>query len=173
MLTVGIAADFARFAVMIAQPIRLVAATTEQKQVIGNLIQLYLHDMTAVMPFPVGPDGRFQYDFLDRFWQHPYLVYAGDEIAGFCLVIRGCPLTGRDCWFMAEFFILRAYRGHGTGRAALAASLDAHAGDWTIAVPHANTPAEAFWSKVLAPLSPQVTDMAFEGDLWRLRAFVA
>ena len=87
-------------------------AATNHKPTIANLIQLYLHDMTEFMPFPVGADGRFEYGFLDRFWRHPYFIMQGDEIAGFALVVDECPLTGRaPCWFMAEFFVLKAYGG--------------------------------------------------------------
>lgn len=152
--------------------ITLRPASPDEKPVIANLIQLYLHDMTAFMPFPVGTDGRFQYDFLDRFWRYPYFIISGDEIAGFALVIDECPLTGRmPCWFMAEFFVLRAYRDKGTGRAALKLALSAHPGPWHIAVPHANPPAQAFWQKALDGNAPATRDIHFDGDDWRLHAF--
>ncbi|UYN99762.1 MAG: GNAT family N-acetyltransferase [Devosia sp.] len=155
-------------------PITLIPATASDKPVIANLIQLYLHDMTAHMPFPVGPDGRFAYDFLDRFWRHPYFIMSGDEIAGFALVVDECPLTGRaPCWFMAEFFVLRAYRGRGAGRAAVDMAIANHRGAWHIAVPHANTPAQAFWLKALAPRAPASRDIHFDGDDWRLHPFDA
>ena len=86
----------------------LVAARHEQRLLIENLIQLYLYDMTSFMPFPVGLDGRFEYDFLDRFWRHPYLIMVGDEIAGFALVVDECPLTGRQ-----PFLYLRRIGGVG------------------------------------------------------------
>jgi predicted acetyltransferase len=63
------------------------------KAVVANLVQLYLYDMTGDLPFPIGRDGKFEYDFLDRFWQHPYLIFRGDELAGFALVINGSPVT--------------------------------------------------------------------------------
>ena len=149
-------------------------ATPDQKPLIANLIQLYLYDMTETMPFPVGADGRFDYDFLDRFWRFPYLVYAGEEIAGFALVIDECPLTGRTpCWFMAEFFILKAYRRHGFGSQAVADIVERHPGTWHIGVPLANLPAQAFWTKALAPRSPLLSDITFDGDDWRLGTFAA
>lgn len=152
--------------------IRLVAATPEQKPVVANLIQLYLYDMTESMPFPVGADGRFDYDFLDRFWRFPYLIYAGDEIAGFALVIDECPLTGRQsCFLMAEFFILKAYRRRGAGRAAVSAALALHRGDWHIAVPEENKPAQLFWTEVLAWLQPACQTIRFDGADWNLREF--
>jgi len=154
--------------------IRVVPATDAHKPVIGNLIQLYLYDMTESMPFPVGADGRFEYDFFGRFWRFPYLIYSGDEIAGFAFVIDDCPLTERQpCWFMAEFFILKAYRRRGAGKDALAAILANHPGGWHIGVPLANQPAQGFWRTALAALAPDVEDIAFEGDAWRLNAFTA
>lgn len=105
----------------------IVSARPDQKPAIANLVQLCLYDVTATMPFPVGPDGRFEYGFLDRFWQHPYLLYAGDEIAGFALVIDHCPLTATSpCWFMAEFFVLKAYRRSGIGSQDVAGIVDRH-----------------------------------------------
>lgn len=152
--------------------IRLVPATADQRPLIANLIQLYLYDMTESMPFPVGADGRFDYDFLDRFWRFPYLIHAADEIAGFALIIDACPLTGRTpCWFMAEFFVLRAYRRRGLGQGALEAILQRHPGDWHIGVPLANLPALAFWGRALAPRQPIQHEIAFDGDNWRLNAF--
>lgn len=154
--------------------IRLVPAHLDQKPVVANLIQFYLHDMTEFMPFPVGADGRYAYDFLDRFWRFPYLIMSNDEIAGFALVIDECPLTGRaPCWFMAEFFVLKAYRGRGLARSAVQEALAAHPGQWHIAVPHANRSARAFWSKTLTPQAPTSDDVHFDGDNWLLHQFEA
>ena len=154
--------------------ISLIPARPGQKPVIANLIQLYLHDMTEFMPFPVGADGRYAYDFLERFWRFPYLIMSGDEIAGFALVIDECPLTGRaPCWFMAEFFVMKAYRGSGTGHAAIEQTLQAHPGQWHIAVPHANRAAQVFWPKALVPQSPTSRDIHFDDDDWRLHQFEA
>jgi predicted acetyltransferase len=157
------------------QPVtRLVPATPDQRPLIANLVQLYLYDMTESMPFPIGLDGRFEYGFLDRFWRFPYLIHAGAEIAGFALVVDECPLTSRKgCFFMAEFFVLKAYRGRGVGRGAFKAALKEHPGPWHIATPEANQSALVFWSKCLAPLDPTTTSIFFEGENWLLNAFNA
>ena len=150
----------------------ITSARDDQKPLIANLIQLYLYDMTESMPFPVGSDGRFEYDFFDRFWRFPYLIHSAGEIAGFAFVIDDCPLTGRKpCWFMAEFFVLKAYRRRGAGKAAVSAILELHPGDWHIAAPLANTPAQYFWSEALQDRAPAARDIVFEGDEWRLNAF--
>jgi predicted acetyltransferase len=150
----------------------LVRATDAQKPVFANLIQLYLHDMTEGGPFPIGPDGRYEYDFLDRFWQHPYLIYCGDELAGFALVIEQCPVTGLDpCWFMAEFFVLRTYRRRGLGKAAASAILQLHPGRWHVAVIEYNLRAAAFWAQTLAGYDPTSIKPHFDGEDWLVREF--
>lgn len=154
--------------------VSLLPAADGDKPVIANLIQLYLYDMTEFMPFPVGADGRFEYGFLDRFWSHPYFIMQGKEIAGMALVVDECPLTGRaPCWFMAEFFVLKANRKQGVGKAALDLALAAHPGPWHIAVPHANGAAQAFWGRALADRSVPPRDIHFDGDDWSLYAFGA
>ena len=148
----------------------LVRAIDEQKPVVANLIQLYLYDMTDEDPFPVGRDGRYEYDFLDRFWQHPYLIYCGDELAGFALVIEQCPVTGREpCWFMAEFFILRPYRRRGLGKAAASSILQRHPGLWHVAVIEHNVRAATFWAQGLAGYDTKSIQSHFDGEDWLLR----
>lgn len=150
----------------------IVRATDAQKPTIANLIQLYLYDMTDEGPFPVGADGRFEYHFLDRFWQHPYLIYCGGELAGFALVIEQCPVTGLDpCWFMAEFFILRAYRRRGLGKAAATAILQWHPGRWHVAVTEHNLRAAAFWAPSLSGYEVTAIQGHFDGEDWLVREF--
>ena len=112
----------------------LIRADTTDKPVIARLIQLYLYDMAAQEPFPIGADGAYAYDYLDRFWQHPYLFHLDGQIAGFALVIDHCPITQTaPCWFMAEYFVLRPYRQQALGRTMFHAILNHHSGRWHIA----------------------------------------
>jgi len=149
-------------------------ATAADKPIIASLLQLYLYDMTEFMPFTIGVDGRFEYGFLDRFWRHPYLILSASEIAGFALIVDECPLTGRSpCWFMAKFFVLRAYRKRGIGKAVLDMVLIAHPGPWHIAVPLANRAAQAFWGRALAARSAPPRDLHFDDDDWSLYEFTS
>jgi predicted acetyltransferase len=151
--------------------VELVAAAEADRPVVARLIQLYLHDMTEYLPFAVGEDGLYEYDYLERFWQHPYLLRVDGELAGFALVIDRCPVTGETpCWFVAEFFLMRAYRGRGAGRAAAEAVFGRHAGRWHVGVINRNGPAAAFWSAVL-PHAPSRA-VHFDGEDWTVREFV-
>ncbi|QQA41193.1 GNAT family N-acetyltransferase [Pelagovum pacificum] len=149
----------------------VVPATDDDRSVVARLIQLYLYDMAAQSPFSIEADGLYAYDFLDRFWQTPYLLYREDELAGFALVIEGCPITDRaDCHFMAEFFVLRPYRRGGLGTLAAQTILHRHPGDWHVATLEDNAPARAFWATALAPWTPTVTPATHDGDTWRVHA---
>ena len=147
-------------------------AGPQDRTVIENLIQLYLYDMAEGFQFPVGPDGRFAYDFLDHFWQRPYLIFWRDELAGFVLVIVGSPITAaKDPQFVAEFFVLRAYRGMGVGRAAFRDVLRANPGRWQIGVMERNRAASAFWLSVTEVFAPKAYPHHFDGEDWRVYEF--
>lgn len=147
-------------------------AGPQDRTVIENLIQLYLYDMADVFQFPVGPDGRFAYDFLDRFWQRPYLILWRGDLAGFVLVIDGSPVTGaEDRQFVAEFFVLRTYRGRGVGAQAFRDVLGANPGRWQIGVMESNAAASAFWLSVTAAFAPETYPHHFDGEDWRIYEF--
>lgn len=141
------------------------------KVVISNLIQLYLYDMTSDMPFAVGADGRYDYDQLDHFWQHPYKIHAGEDLVGFALVIDNCPITQTsNCFFMAEFFILKSYRNQGIGRASAQQILDRHPGNWHVATITKNLTAVSFWDAILKDQNPTRSVQDFDGEQWQLLA---
>ncbi|MCU0826733.1 MAG: hypothetical protein MUE52_04860 [Tabrizicola sp.] len=151
----------------------LALAGARDRAIVERLIQLYLYDMAADHRFAIRDDGTYQYDLLDQFWQHPYLIRVTDELAGFALVIDGCPITGRNpCWFMAEFFVLRPFRRRSVGTGAFQALLDRHKGGWHIASQTTNTAAGQFWSRTT---DANRTEFAaqFDGADWTVRSFVS
>ena len=139
-----------------------------------NLIQLYLYDMASQVPFKVEEDGKYEYGFLDEFWEHPYLLRVKGEIVGFALVIEHCPITGKSpCWFMAEFFVLRYHRRKSIGQTAFYEILARHPGQWHIGTLTSNVAASQFWSNAISPMiSEQVTARHDDMD-WVIRSFMA
>ena len=147
-------------------------AGQKDRPVIENLIQLYLYDMADIFHFPIGLDGRFEYDFLDRFWRRPHLIAWRGELAGFVLLIDESPVTGTtDRQFVAEFFVLRPYRGKGVGAQAFREVVGANPGRWQIGVLERNLPASAFWRSVTSAYAPRAFSHRFDGEDWRLYEF--
>ena len=64
-------------------------ATQADAQLLSNLLELYIHDVSAVFrTVELGPDGRFGYPRLPLYWSDPkhrfaYLVRQRDRVAGF------------------------------------------------------------------------------------------
>lgn len=156
------------------QPRTVVAlqpAGPDQRRAVANLIHLYLYDMAADTPFPLQDSGPYDYDHLDAVWQYPYLIRAGDALAGFAPVTSHCPITGQTpCWSMAEYFVLRPYRRQYAGRTAFHAIVARHPGTWHIATPHHNLGAARFWPKAIPARFTQ-TSARHDGMDWTVRAF--
>ena len=127
--------------------VEVVAATLADRVVIRHLFQLYEHDFSEFTAEDVDEHGLFGYRYLDHFWtepdRHPFLIRSNDHVAGFALVRSGRPHD------MAEFFILRKYRGHGVGLQAARALFAMFPGEWQVRELTANTPATAFWRRAI------------------------
>jgi predicted acetyltransferase len=134
--------------------IELVEATLADKPVLGNLLELYQHDFTEFDGRDIPADGRFGYRYLDDYWtepgRHAFLIRAGGRIAGFVL-LRRAPSAVADGEVMdvAEFFVMRKYRGHGVGAEAARRAFDRFPGRWEVREIAANLPAQAFWRNVI------------------------
>jgi predicted acetyltransferase len=71
-----------------------------------------------------------------------------DQLAGFALVCEHSWL-GNHGKMIAEFFVMRKYRGQGVGRAAAYAVFDAFPGHWEVSQLAQNLPAQKFWRQVI------------------------
>jgi predicted acetyltransferase len=123
--------------------------------VLQNLMQLYVHDFSehwADTPRgDLAPDGRFEAYPLADYWTNPRwsaaFVRCDGALAGFALVNdrahSGQPVDAN----MAEFFIVRKYRGRGVGGAAASQIFARYPGQWEIAVARKNTAALRFWRR--------------------------
>lgn len=138
---------------------RLVPATPASGVLLGNLLELYIHDLSAAFPHvQLGQDGRFGYPSLPLYWSEPerrfpFLIEHGGQTAGFALVTRGlAPQAQADVHDVAEFFVLRRHRRAGVGRHAASLLWRELPGRWMVRVAEANPAALAFWSGVVAEL---------------------
>jgi predicted acetyltransferase len=129
-------------------------ATKADRVALENLMQLYIYDWSELHRLDVASDGRFQRYPLDPYWEdewhHPLLLRVDGNLAGFALVTGRSRLTGAPGVFdMAEFFVMRGYRGRGVGLAAASAVFDRFVGPWEIRQREENVGATAFWRKVV------------------------
>ncbi|HEX6277111.1 MAG TPA: GNAT family N-acetyltransferase, partial [Polyangiaceae bacterium] len=72
------------------------------------------------------------------------------SVAGFALAKRGSPVADDpNVLDVAEYFVLRRFRGHGVGGSAAKLLWDRLRGAWTIRAPIVNPGAVAFWRSVV------------------------
>jgi len=128
-------------------------APLAEKDLIGNLVELYLYDFTEFMGWDIGEGGRFGYPYLDDYWREPtrfpFVIRVDDRIAGFAMV-HEMELDGHPATSMAEFFVMRKYRRQGIGEAAAVMLFERFPGRWHVTQLTDNIVAQRFWRKVIA-----------------------
>jgi len=144
--------------------IEVVEATASDEAIVRNLFPLYVHDLSEFMGWDVPETGLFvASDLLVQYWGkrpedprfhwpqglrgYPFLIRVDGKLGGFVLIreINREP-PGYD---VGEFFILRKFRGKGVGKEAAHWAFDAFPGDWQVRELQENTPAQAFWRRII------------------------
>lgn len=134
--------------------LEVIPATPDDQPLLRQLLELYLHDFSEFDQRDVDNHGLYGYHWFDAYWsesdRHPFLFRVDGRPAGFALVRAGATTE------MAEFFILRKYRGKGAGSAAAREILPRFPGRWSISQIPGNEPATRFWRAAIpVPFSEQ------------------
>lgn len=129
---------------------KLKPASSADRNAIDNLMQLYIHDLSEFTETELSADGRFEYPYLEFYWQeadrHPFLIQDDENPVGFCLVREmSDPANDHRYMDLAEFFVLRSYRGKGIGSEAARLCWTRFKGNWEVRVLQKNVKAYTFW----------------------------
>ncbi len=129
--------------------VTLVAVDCEDVR-LGRLLQLYVHEFSALVRHPIGADALFAYDELSL-----YVHGESERLAVLFLDAEsgtplGFALAGQEplCWHVEEFFIIAGARRRGVGMEAAEALFAARPGRWTLTVRPENPAGLAFWRRV-------------------------
>src|SRR5439155_14301217 len=163
-----------------APTVSLDDATPADAALLGDLLELYADELSAVFPDVVrGPDGRYGYPRLPLYWSEPdrrfaFLIRADGQVAGFALATRGSPMTEDPAVLdVAEFYVLPRYRRVGVGRGAALLLWRRLPGTWTVRVAEGNRAALVFWGGMLASAGATVTVRPSGRISWRVYTFDA
>ncbi|EJG1735715.1 GNAT family N-acetyltransferase [Vibrio parahaemolyticus] len=135
--------------------VQLVKIEREERHVLENLFCYYIYDMSEYMKWNPAKDGTFGgYDVskFDPYWNRddhiPYFIKVNNELAGFVLIRRyPSDLTLYD---VAQFFVLRKFKGQGVGKLVLAQVVKAFPGKWQIRILLENSGALSFWKSAVS-----------------------
>jgi len=134
--------------------IEVIPVEESQKSVLRQLMELYNHDFSEYTKEDVNEHGLFGYSYLDYYWtqerRHPFFIKVDGCFAGFVLVGTGRRYSNNEkANSIAEFFVMRKYRGMNVGSFAAKHVFDLFNGEWEVRVLNANKPALSFWKKVI------------------------
>jgi predicted acetyltransferase len=138
------------------QSMQIIKAEPSHKDLLANLMQLYLHDLSVYTGDTVEEDGKFDLgEYFHLYWKDsdrfPYLCLLNGRVAGFALVRE----IGNDSFSIAEFFVLRSHRGTGLAAQFAKNVFQRHHGQWEVAELDSNIPAQKFWRKIIASYSAE------------------
>ena len=137
-------------------PLHLRPAAEPEFAAIENMMQFYMHDFSEWLPLPLENNGLFavrpKAEYLARPGTLPYLILAGEELAGFAVIDDEVHQRESD-YTLGYFFIARRFRGQGAGQAIVEELVRSFPGTWEIFHLKENLGAAQFWKKVVPRLS--------------------
>ncbi|NGQ94508.1 GNAT family N-acetyltransferase [Brevibacillus sp. SYP-B805] len=147
----------------------LILCDKQQKDILLNLYQLYLHDLSEYSPdLQIGSNGFFDVGNIHLYWEmtsslFPYLITLHGLPIGFIL-LAGHPYTSPDTDYnLQEVFIARSHRGKGIGRNVIRNLFKRHPGTYYICQLKENIPAIHFWRDLYKELDIPYTE-SYEVD---------
>ena len=132
--------------------IKLVPAGIKDYPVIQNMARFYVYDMSEYLGdeegWEIPKDGLYECIDFKKYWESddnfPFLIQYDDELAGFVIVDKKGSLPEID-FNMAQFFILRKFKGKGIGKYVAHHCFNLFQGMWEVMVIPGNEGAYRFW----------------------------
>ncbi len=129
--------------------------TKEKEQVLYNLLQKYLYELSQFYDdLTVDEEGKIEYKYFLLYFSEKdrdaYFIYDDDALVGFALVNARSETDQKIDRHIAELAIFPPYRKGGRGIAAVHALTKTHSGLWQLKYSTRNPVAAKFWQKVKA-----------------------
>ena len=135
-------------------------AQNKDRELLWNLLQKYLYEMTKYYSDEMEADGNYAYHYFDAYFTEPerkaYFICDGETPVGFAMINPYSYFQHPSDNVIAEFTIFPAYRGKYIALQAAQKLIDAHPGQWEIKFHESNTGAKKLWETVTAQYHPNV-----------------
>jgi len=133
--------------------IKFIAASIEDYPVIQNMASYYSYDMSEYMGWAQQNDGMQSVGMdYKKYWvaenTFPFIIKIQDELVGFVIVDNNVSDLSNN-FNIAQFFILRKFKGKGIGRYVAFQCFDKFFGKWEVFVMPGNEGAYRFWRKII------------------------
>ena len=131
-----------------------------QRELLWNINQKYLYEMTNFYDDPMDECGNYHYGHFEEYFTDPrreaLFIVNGQTPVGFAFICPYSNIGQEPDYTMAEFTIFPAYRRKHFAREAAAAIITARPGKWEIKFNEKNLPAKRLWTAVTEAYGPKV-----------------
>ena len=132
----------------------------KDRDLLWNINQKYLYEMTNYYDDPMDENGNYHYGHFDEYFtdqkRSAYFICSGDELVGFAMLCPYSYIEQDPDFTMAEFTIFPAYRQKHFALETAKMILAEHPGQWEIKYNEHNNAEKALWNKVAAPYEPEI-----------------
>ena len=147
----------------------------KDRDLLWNINQKYLYEMTNFYDDPMDENGNYHYGHFDEYFTDPrrtaYFIYNDDALIGFAFLCPYSNIGQKPDYTLAEFTIFPAYRRKHYALDAARMILKDHPGKWEIKYNEKNPAGKRLWNTVAAPYDPELyhlneeeTVLVFEKD---------
>ena len=154
--------------------IKLIEANSEDKNILENLFQYYLHDLSEYTEnLGLESDGRFDITDIELFITQdnllPIKILLNNEIIGFIFLIKGKTVD----YVINDMFILRKFRSKGLGKVVTKIIFDQYKGSYVVMQLVNNKPAITFWHAIYhnSQIEYEENEMVSGEDLCLIQKF--
>ncbi|MGE3317917.1 MAG: GNAT family N-acetyltransferase [Candidatus Berkiella sp.] len=138
---------------------KLVPATLDDYPIIQNMGRFYVYDMSEYVKdgdWAIPQNGLYECIDFKKYWLDenawPFLIHYQQELAGFVIVDKKGADPKTD-YNMAQFFILRRFKGQGVGKHIAKMCFNQFKGRWEVMVIPNNSGAYQFWKRTIKEYS--------------------
>ena len=125
-----------------------------EKDLLDDLLQPYLAELSAFSDDLTDVNGRFEYPYLEHYWRDPsrfaFFIESGQGVCGFSLVRTLLdPENNQHCMELAEIYVSPWCREKGAATGIVMELFRRWPGPWQVGVLPRNQSAYRFWQNVL------------------------
>ena len=136
------------------------------RDLLWNINQKYLYEMTNFYDDPMDENGNYHYGYFDEYFIDPervaYFIYNDETLIGFVMINPYSYIGQSPDHVMAEFTIFPQYRRHHYAYDAAMLVLSKHPGKWEIKYNEKNEPAKKLWTKLASHYHYEVVNLTDE-----------
>lgn len=139
--------------------INLKKVSADDRELLFNLNQKYLYEMTNFYDDALDEKGILYYGYFDAYFTDPlrsaYLIFKDDDLCGFLMLHPYSYFGGPTDHVLAEFTVFPMYRRQRLAAETVKLLFDTFPGRWEIKYNEKNTAAKSFWNKCTQCYKPE------------------